>query len=167
MISRWNNAKSNPTKKNLQKLKALVFPPQISENSLSQVPIELVRIPVLGQIPAGKPEEAVEERIGETYVSPWIVGGNYRDVYGLKVKGDSMAGMYEEGDIVIVKQNANAVPGDCVVAQLDGEYTLKILSDGGKLKAYNPKYKEICPTNECQVVGVVIASVKMARRVKL
>lgn len=183
-ISRWRNEKATPKSEEVTKLMELEFkdPPkstfmQLAEDamsgkhpagldpkSVSQIQMELVKIPVLGSIPCGKPEDAVEEKIGEMYVSPWWLGGSYKDCYALLAKGDSMEPKISEGDMVVVKQGVDPHPGDCVVAKFDGEYTLKVLGENGKLQSLNVKYKEMNPKHECQVVGVVVFYQKKWRR---
>jgi SOS-response transcriptional repressor LexA len=53
--------------------------------------------------------------------------------------------------------------GDIVVAQVDGEWTLKYFTkESGKivLKAANKKYPPIIPKQELVIAGVVIANVR-------
>jgi hypothetical protein len=82
----------------------------------------------------------------------------------LKVKGDSMidAGI-REGDMVLVERGKQAKPGQIVIAEVDGEYTMKYLrmKDGKHyLEAANEKYKPIYPKNELQVEAIVSAVIR-------
>jgi repressor LexA len=84
--------------------------------------------------------------------------------YLLTVKGDSMTGAgIMPGDLVVVERGREPRAGDIVVAEIDGEYTLKYLRQkSGKLylEAANPKYKPIYPKEELQVMAVLRAVVR-------
>ena len=99
--------------------------------------------PILGRIPAGKPN-LMEEEIEDTL---WLDERlcRSREAYLLRMTGDSMigAGVFH-GDLVIVRAQRTAEPGDIVVARTpDGEGTVKTLRQKGQtycLAAENPKY---------------------------
>lgn len=119
-------------------------------------------IPIFGTIPAGFPETPAEGRqaLGEMSVQPgWFGAGMRRGGYALRVRGDSMEGArIFDGDLAIVEPKAPK-PGDVVVAVIDGESTLKRLvkqKDKYFLRAENPKYPEMTPTDELKVQGVVV-----------
>lgn len=117
--------------------------------------------PLLGTVPAGKPnlaEQNVEDMI-------WLDDriSKSKDSYLLRVKGDSMigAGMLE-GDLLVVRPQKAAEPGDIVVAMTpDGEGTVKRLTRGKDgspyLEAANPAYSPIPQPFEVagKVVGVI------------
>lgn len=84
----------------------------------------VVNLPVIGQVAAGKPMLAVED-IEETFPIPHdFVSGD--DGFMLRVKGESMIedGIHD-GDYVIVRRQPTADNGDTVVAMVDGEATIK------------------------------------------
>lgn len=101
-------------------------------------------IPLLGTIAAGEPIEAIQTR--ETITIPKDMMG--RNVFALKVRGDSMIGdgIYD-GDYVIVEKTSTAQNGDIVVALLNGEKaTLKRFQRQKQwisLFPRNPRYKPI------------------------
>ena len=83
------------------------------------------------------------------------------DTYLVKVEGDSMinAGIYD-GDILVVDRALEADNNKVVVANLDGELTVKRLSIKGTsvlLMPDNPKYDpiEIRPLSDFRIMGVV------------
>src|SRR5579885_3473785 len=84
----------------------------------------LVRVPLLGTIQAGTPHLA-EENIEEWINLPQTLVRSRRDVFLLKVRGDSMikAGIFE-GDLVIVRPTKEAKNNDIVVALLHDEATV-------------------------------------------
>ncbi len=76
-------------------------------------------VPVLGSVAAGTPILAQEDVIGTVMTD--------KDVFALKVKGDSMSPRIMDGDIVLVRQQDAAEDGDLVIAEIDGEATCKVL----------------------------------------
>lgn len=101
-------------------------------------------LPVLGRVPAGFPAEAIENLEGQVSVDKDLARGAD---FALRVKGDSMAPEILEGDLVLVRQAADAESGQRVVAHVEGaEATVKVLRrQGGKswLEALNPAYAPI------------------------
>lgn len=114
-------------------------------------------LPLLGIIKAGFPILAEENK---TYLTldEYLIE-DPKDSFLLKVSGDSMVdvGIFE-GDIVIIEKSKEARSGDIVLAQIDREWTLKILrKDKQKvyLEAANPKYPLFIPKKELQIYGIV------------
>lgn len=100
------------------------------------------RIPVLGQVPAGNPREAIELAGEEILLDPSLAGEG--EVFSLRVTGDSMEGAHIcTGDYVLVRVQESAADGEIVVAVLDGEATVKRLRRRNGtvlLEAANPAY---------------------------
>lgn len=106
---------------------------------------ESVSVPIIGRVAAGQPILAEEHRLGEVTLDRSLVRWN--QPFLLKVKGDSMinAGILE-GDYVLVNAQAQAQPGDIVVALLDDDATVKRFlqtPDGYVLQPENPNYAPI------------------------
>lgn len=83
-------------------------------------------IPLLGNVAAGNPIEAIENP-NEYFSLPKELLPKNHEVFALKVNGESMinAGIFD-GDIVIVERNKNAINGEIIVALTDeNEVTLK------------------------------------------
>jgi repressor LexA len=82
-----------------------------------------ITIPLLGDVAAGNPIEAIEGT--DTIDVPQSMIGK-RDSYALHVKGDSMVdeGILD-GDIVLVEERPDPRNGDVVVATVNGEATVK------------------------------------------
>ena len=87
---------------------------------------KVCKIPIVGTIPAGIPLEAIEEIIDYEEISPELQrSGKY---IGLKVKGESMEPLINDGDVVILKQCSEANSGDIVAVYVNGyDATLKRL----------------------------------------
>jgi repressor LexA len=133
-------------------------------NSLGQsLQKGLVAVPLLGNIQAGTPHLA-EENIEEWINLPQTLIKSRRDVFLLKVRGDSMinAGIFE-GDLVIVRPTHDVKNNDIVVALLHDEATVKRfiqIKNRAYLKAENPDYKNIYPKEEWMVQGKVVGVIR-------
>lgn len=86
---------------------------------------DVIDIPVLGRIAAGLPLLAEEHVLDTVRIERSMVRGG-RDVFGLRVNGDSMieAGIFN-GDYIFVKKQITASRGDVVVALIGDEATVK------------------------------------------
>jgi SOS regulatory protein LexA len=86
---------------------------------------DIVVIPVVGRIAAGMPLVTEEPFLDTVHIERSMVGGG-RDVFGLRVSGDSMieAGIFS-GDYIFVHKHSAAQPGDIVVALIGDEATVK------------------------------------------
>lgn len=119
-------------------------------------------LPVLGTIAAGAPIETLEEP--ETLAFDELAPPG-KDVYVLRVKGDSMIeDAIRDGDLVVVERRNNAFDGQTVVAVLpDEEATLKRYyqeSDGRiRLQPANSTMKPILVT-DVEIRGVVIGVIR-------
>jgi repressor LexA len=89
---------------------------------------DLCEVPILGRVAAGQPILAVENIQDTVKIDRMLIGGgtNGRDVFGLKIVGESMIedGILD-GDYVFVKKTPTAASGEIVVAMIDGEATVK------------------------------------------
>lgn len=76
-----------------------------------------VEVPLIGQIPAGVPFDAVQSA-EETFLLPRRLVGHGK-LFALKVKGDSMIrAAITDGDLVVVRQQPVAENGEIVAALL-------------------------------------------------
>jgi len=126
----------------------------------------LYPLKVLGAITAGFPSPAEEELVDTMSLDEYLIR-NPQATYLLKVDGDSMldAGIHP-GDLVLVEKNLTPKTGDIVVAQVDGQWTLKYFEKKAKkvyLRSANKKYPDIIPEYELIIAGVVIANVRKYR----
>lgn len=86
----------------------------------------VIEVPLLGKVTAGKPIEAIETP-DEYFSLPVALINPKKEVFTLKVSGESMinVGIYD-GDILIVERQNTATNGDTVVAMnSDNEVTVK------------------------------------------
>ena len=124
-------------------------------------------LPVVGEVAAGFPSPAEEELRDIISFDEYLVT-RPESSFLLKVSGDSMEGEgIMEGDLVIVERGREPRNGDVVVAEVDGEWTIKYFRKEGKdvvLEAANPKYKPIRPKSELRLGGVVTAVIRKYHR---
>lgn len=117
---------------------------------------EVVEIPVLGRISAGKPISAVEEYDHYFPVPASMVKGE--NFFMLKIKGDSMINKgILDGDYVIIKEQAEASNGEMAACLIGDEATVKTFykeRDYFRLQPENEAYKPIL-LKEVSVIGIV------------
>ncbi len=123
-------------------------------------------VKVLGTVEAGFPSPA-EEELSDTLSLDDLLIKNPQATFLLKVSGCSMseAGILP-GDMVIVDKGQAPKSGDIVIAEVDGEWTMKYLNkkgDGVTLIPANSKYKPIKPKKELKIAGVVTAVIRKYR----
>ena len=117
------------------------------------------KLPLLGNIAAGSPIEAIENR-EEIDLEQLFASRN--GVYVLKIRGDSMIEDHLcDGDYVIIERRSSAKNGEQVVALLDtGEATLKrYYKEGHRIRlqpANSSMEPRIVEADRCRIQGVVI-----------
>ncbi len=118
----------------------------------------LNEVPLLGLVEAGFPSEADSQTLDTIDVNDYLFEHKEAS-YMLRVKGDSMidAGI-QEGDMVIAERGKTPKPGDIVIANVDGGWTMKYLRHkAGKpyLEPANKKYHNIYPQENLEIAAVV------------
>ena len=118
-----------------------------------------VELPLLGNVAAGTPIEAILS--AETVAVPEDFVGK-RDTYALRVRGDSMIDeQIRNGDLVIIEDRKTADNGEMVIALLQGaEVTLKkFYRENGRVKL-QPANRSLQPlfvdADQVQIQGVVV-----------
>ncbi len=124
-------------------------------------------VPILGRIAAGAPLLSEENREGTLPLDPAWVGGRGDDVFGLRVRGESMINAHiVEGDTVLVRRQDHAQPGDIVVALVDGEATVKRLGRDGHTVLLRPEHPTMAPIviregeKDLRILGKVVGLVR-------
>ncbi|MCX7786697.1 MAG: transcriptional repressor LexA [Spirochaetes bacterium] len=118
---------------------------------------QIVRVPLLGSVAAGKPLFSEENWERYIAVPAELIGkGNH---FALRVQGDSMigAGIFN-GDLAIVRQQSDAENGEIVVAMVEDAVTLKRLykeKNRIKLQSENPTYPPIY-TQSLRILGRLV-----------
>ncbi len=125
---------------------------------------DMISIPLVGRVAAGAPMLA-QEMIEETLKVPSSLVGGHREVFALRIRGDSMIGDgIFNGDLVYVRQTSVAKPGDVVIALIHDEATCKRYFPEGdtiRLQPSNPKmgpiYVKKADFSDPMILGVVVA----------
>jgi repressor LexA len=106
---------------------------------------EVVDVPLLGRVAAGVPLLAVENVEDTVRVDRFFIGQT-REVFALRVKGDSMIqdGIYD-GDYIFVRKQLQASRGEIVVAMIEGEATVKRYFPEGDSIRFQPANDSMKP----------------------
>ncbi|HEX5400310.1 MAG TPA: transcriptional repressor LexA [Verrucomicrobiae bacterium] len=135
---------------------------------LQKLRSRIADIPFYGSIPAGFSEDREPEADGCITVDVASIGFKpTRNTFALRVTGDSMIGKHIcDGDIAVFEHGPEPRPGQIVAALIDRKNTLKtFLMKNGKpfLKAENPKYPDLIPSEELVIQGVFRALIRKAK----
>jgi repressor LexA len=114
-------------------------------------------IPILGYVAAGKPIEAIENKIGEIDITSDMPK---ETDFALYIKGDSMEPLINNGQLVYVQKHEDAENGDIVIAYHNGDVTCKKLykhNSTVELRSLNVKYAPIIISKgEFKLIGKVL-----------
>lgn len=136
----------------------------IEDNGIEEKVEEVISIPLFNEIAAGSPI-LMNDTIEDNYCLPkdWV--RNPKDVFMLKVKGDSMIkkNIYDGDYVLISKQNVPRIK-DIVAVDIEGEATLKtykVIDGKITLTPENDKYDPIIIEDQqfC-FLGVAIGIIK-------
>lgn len=121
------------------------------------------KLPIVGNVAAGFPSPA-EEELRDTISFDEYLVSNPASSFILSVTGDSMIDEgIKENDLVIVERGREPKNGDIILAEVDGQWTMKYFHKKGKkitLEAANRKYPPITPQEELRIAGVITAVVR-------
>ena len=124
---------------------------------------DMMEVPLVGTITAGKPIEAIEipDQVVEIAKDRRFQEG---ELYALKVHGNSMIGDgIFDGDFAIIKKQDYAADGDTVVAVIDdNEATLKRFyreKDRIRLQPANPTFSPIY-RKDVEIRGIVVKIIR-------
>ncbi|QQR83483.1 repressor LexA [Candidatus Peregrinibacteria bacterium] len=122
-------------------------------------------LPYFESVKAGFPSPAEEEANDRLSLDDYLIERPHATML-IRVKGDSMidAGIFE-GDVLVVERTPEAKSGDIVVANLEGEFTVKFLHKQGdrlRLLPANSAYPpiDLSAYTHQSIVGVVRGSVR-------
>lgn len=120
-------------------------------------------VPMLGYVTAGLPADVEAELTDTVSLNDYLISKK-KFTYMLEVDGDSMIDAHiEKGDMVLVEKTESAKDMDIVIANIDGEFTMKYLRIKGSkmwLEPANKKYSPIYPEYDLKVVGLVKAVIR-------
>jgi SOS regulatory protein LexA len=120
-------------------------------------------IPLLGSVKAGFPADVAEEMHDTLNLDDYLVKKK-ENTFMLEVDGDSMIEAHiADGDMVLVEKTDKAREGDIVIADVDGEFTMKYYkTDGARvwLEPANKNFKPIHPEVYLRIQAVVKAVIR-------
>lgn len=133
------------------------------ENKETYKPVDKRLFPILGEVKAGYDMLSFENTIGYITVDRDL--GDPENYYALKIKGDSMAPILNEDDIVVVHKQSDVENGNVAIILIDDEEaTVKRVyktEKGIRLEAFNPYY----PTKEFTTEEIKNKPVKIIGKV--
>ena len=135
------------------------------DDKKGRTPDDTVLIPIVGNVAAGAPILAEENYQESVRVDSKTLGGAGKDIFGLRIRGDSMIGDgILDGDVVFVRQTSTARSGAIVIALIDQDATCKRFYPEGdqvRLQPSNPKHAPIflrqSDFRTTMILGVVVA----------
>jgi repressor LexA len=133
--------------------------------------LETLAVPLVGEVSAGPLMVAEENVEGWLRLPKSTLKPSSGKFFLLRVKGDSMnkalvsGNRIQNGDLVLVRQQPVAEPGQIVVALIDGDATIKRLERGPNYfvlrpQSTNPDYQPVIVDQEFEVAGVVCGILK-------
>jgi repressor LexA len=119
-------------------------------------------IPLIGSVKAGFP--SVAEELTDTVNLEDMLIKHKESTYLFEVDGKSMIDAHiDNGDMVLAERTSVAREGDIVIANVDGEFTMKYFrKTNGKpwLEPANKAFKPIHPKESLTIVAVVKAVIR-------
>ncbi len=147
-------------------LKVLPIGPAASRSKEEGDGVRAVRLPLSGEVAAGRPIDALYDGEGIAVPAEFLRQGG-GESYVLRVRGNSMVEeQIRDGDFIVVEARSDAAEGETVVAVVDGpagpEATVKKFHrepDGRiRLEPASPLHEPLfCSPGEVEVRGVVVA----------
>lgn len=136
------------------------------ESPIETLPVK--KIPVVSQISAGLPIYSEENLIDYIYFAKDKISSD-KEEFGLKVSGDSMNKIFDEGDIVVIEKDSLVENGQLGVVMINGyNATVKrIRYNNDQIilipESNNPNhYPQVYSVkDEVKIVGRVVASQKL------
>ena len=141
--AKYENGQSEPNFEIMQRLSSLFgVSVDFLIGSTSQPGKNGIWIPVLGDVAAGIPIEAITDIVDYEEIDAAMAATG--DYFGLRIKGSSMEPRMREGDVVIVRKQDDADNGDTAVVLVNGDSAtvkkIKKMPDGIQLIPTNPDY---------------------------
>ena len=145
-LSQWETERNEVDLSSLRKIAEIL---NVSTDYLlgssGSSPSAGILIPVLGDVAAGIPIEAITDIVDYEEID--AATARTGDFFGLRIKGASMEPRMREGDVVIVRKQDTADTGDTVVVLVNGDSAtvkkIKYGPDGITLIPSNPSYDPI------------------------
>ncbi|ASN69845.1 putative transcriptional repressor [uncultured Caudovirales phage] len=140
--------------------------PEPIESSIETLPVK--KIPVVSKISAGLPIYSEENLVDYIYFATNKLNSD-KEEFGLKVSGDSMDKIFQDGDIVVVEKDSIVENGQLGVVMINGyNATVKRIRYNGDQVILIPEsnntnhYPQVYgKDDEVKIIGRVVASQKL------
>lgn len=120
-----------------------------------------VRVPLLGTVAAGEPILAVQNI--EQYIPVNFAGAGSKELFALRVKGDSMIkAAILDGDLVVVERQPAVDNGQIAVVMLEDEATVKRIykeNGGFRLQPENDNMQPVL-VPQAEILGRVLSVIR-------
>lgn len=131
-----------------------IYTPELSE----------LNIPLAGSVAAG-PFTNVDDFVSERIDLNKLLIRHPEATFYAKVKGNSMSGDFNDGDLLVVDKAEEWSHGKIALCYMDGEFTVKRIDiDKGvcRLLPSNPEFKPITVTSENTLLvwGIIVYSIR-------
>lgn len=131
-----------------------IYTPELSE----------LNIPLAGCVAAG-PFTNVDDFVSERIDLNKLLIRHPEATFYAKVKGNSMSGDFNDGDLLVVDKAEEWSHGKIALCYMDGEFTVKRIDiDKGvcRLLPSNPEFKPITVTSENTLLvwGIIVYSIR-------
>lgn len=118
-------------------------------------------VPIVGEIACGTPITAEQNLDGYAELPDGVSAD-----FALRCNGGSMTPTFQQGDLVLIRQQPEVQPGQIAAVGIDGEATLKRFyphGDGVVLVADNPAYTpQVYPAGtDVQIYGLAVGFVRV------
>ena len=118
----------------------------------------LTETPLVGLVKAGFPSPSEDHMETTINIDSYLIKKK-DSTYIFEVDGDSMIDAHiADGDLVIAERTETAKDGDIVIAEVDGEFTLKYFKKEGSkvwLQPANKNFKPIYPVSDLKIKAIV------------
>lgn len=115
-------------------------------------------VPLLGSVKAGFPSMTEEMTDTSLNLNDFLIRKK-DSTYLVNVDGDSMIDAHiTDGDMVIAERSITAKDKDIVIAEIDGECTMKYFRQSGSkvwLEPANKNFKPLYPENELHIIAII------------
>ena len=145
-VGQWEADKTTPNPETVLKIAKIlgITTDQLLGDTATPASTGGTWVPVLGDVAAGIPIEAVEDIVDYEEIDAALAATG--DFFGLRIKGSSMEPRIRENDVVIVRKQDDADTGDTAVVLVNGDSAtvkrIKKDSDGSLwLLPNNPAYE--------------------------
>lgn len=118
-------------------------------------------LPLLGIVPGG-PLMHVSNTDVVPYPVPEELVRSYPNAFVVKVSGDSMSPVIQDGDVVVVDPTLGWRQGSTIVAEVDGEVTVKCIGEVDGKPALIPNNGDVCNAivlggeQQVRIQGIVV-----------